>query len=66
MELDKLSDSVEKLLKKLDETENQVNYLRQRESNLLASNQTLQAQINEAQNKIQDIISRLKAYEEQV
>jgi len=62
---DKLSQSIDYLIKKLKETENQVDYLRQRESNLLATNKNLELQIEQAQAKIQVIISRLKTLEEQ-
>lgn len=65
MDFDKLSQSIDELLRKLRDLENQVDYLRQRESNLLAANKHLQFQIEQAQARIQPIISRLKTVEEQ-
>lgn len=65
MGFDKLGQSIDYLLKRLKEAENQVDYLRQRESNLLAANKNLELQIEQAQAKIQVIISRLKTVEEQ-
>lgn len=65
MGFDKLGQSIDYLLKRLKESENQVDYLRQRESNLLAINKNLELQIEQAQAKIQVIISRLKTVEEQ-
>lgn len=65
MEFDKLSQGIDYLLKKLSESQIQVDYLRQRESNLLAANKNLQLQIEQAQAKIQSIISRLKTVEGQ-
>ena len=63
MELDKLSQSIDSLLRKLKESENQVDYLRQRESNLLATIKNLQVQ-NE-QNKNSKHYFPLKTVEEQ-
>ncbi len=65
MELEKLSKSIDYLLKKLKDAENQVDYLRQRESNLLATIKNLQSKNEQTQEKIQHIISRLKTVEEQ-
>lgn len=65
-EFDKLGQNIDRLIKRLQESENQVDYLRERESNLLAANKNLQLQIEEAQAKIQTIISRLKTVEEQI
>jgi uncharacterized protein (TIGR02449 family) len=64
MDLDKLTESIDRLVKKLNDAESQVGNLKQRESELLTSNKTLQEQINQAQNKIQHIITRLKSIEE--
>lgn len=64
MELDKLSQSIDLIIKKLKDAENQVDYLRQRESNLLGIIKNLQTQSEQAQAKIQHIISRLKTVEE--
>lgn len=65
MDLDKLSKSIDTLLTKLRDTENQVDYLRQRETNLVVNNKNLQGQIQQAQTKIEQILSRLKAATEQ-
>lgn len=64
MDLDKLTESIDKLVNKLKEAESQVDYLKQRESKLLATNKTLQEQMAQAQTKIQHIITRLKSVEE--
>lgn len=65
MELEQLSENIEKLLLRLKNYETQVADLKQRESKLQASNQALQTQIEQAQSKIQHIVSRLKSVETQ-
>ena len=64
MDLDKLTESIDKLVRKLKESESQVDYLKQRESKLLASNKVLQEQMDDAQTKVHQIISKLKSVEE--
>lgn len=64
MDFDQLDYSINELTKEFRQLQRQVIYLRQRESDLLASNRTLQQQLNTTQTKVQQVVSRLKLIEE--
>jgi len=64
MDFNQLDCSINELTKEFRQLKRQVTYLRQQESNLLASNRKLEQKLNATQTKVQQVISRLKSIEE--
>ena len=64
MDFEKLSLSIDSLLTKIKQLQHDNDYLKLRESKLTAENKQLQQQHTLAQEKLNEVINRLKALED--